>query len=62
MSAALLERPETPNQPPTGPQPGTVLGSDLTAAAVSCPVCGSGSTYQTMDGRWGCTQCGSSWG
>jgi hypothetical protein len=24
-------------------------------------VCGSGATYQTSDGRWGCTQCGSTW-
>jgi ribosomal protein L37AE/L43A len=27
----------------------------------NCPMCGSSSTYQTGGGRWGCTQCGSTW-
>ncbi|MEU3568433.1 hypothetical protein AB0E96_08395 [Kitasatospora sp. NPDC036755] len=60
MSAALLDRP-TPITGQDTPQPGTVLNGDQTVTAMACPVCGSGSTYQTMDGRWGCTQCGSSW-
>ncbi|MFG2905237.1 hypothetical protein ACGF13_09265 [Kitasatospora sp. NPDC048286] len=61
MSAALLDRAEAPNLTHGDPQPGTVLDSDRIAAAMACPVCGSGATYQTMDGRWGCTQCGSTW-
>ncbi|MFF2118782.1 hypothetical protein [Kitasatospora sp. NPDC058184] len=42
-------------------QPGSLPHSDQPAAAMACPMCGSGATYQTMDGRWGCTQCGSTW-
>ncbi|MFE4974232.1 hypothetical protein ACFRAR_19245 [Kitasatospora sp. NPDC056651] len=61
MSAALIDCPGTPKPTHDTPQPGNVPNSDQPAAAMSCPMCGSGATYQTMDGRWGCTQCGSTW-
>ncbi|MFF2747473.1 hypothetical protein ACFVVA_18230 [Kitasatospora sp. NPDC058048] len=62
MSAALLlDRPETPNPTHGARQPGNVPNSDRTTSAMACPICGSGATYQTMDGRWGCTVCGSTW-
>lgn len=47
----------------TEPEPAILIlpDEDDGPACRICPVCGSSSTYQTMDGRWGCTQCGSSW-
>jgi ribosomal protein S27AE len=55
MAAILLE-------PTTHvPAPATMPDEDTEIRDVSCPVCGSGSTYQTSDGRWGCVQCGSTW-
>ncbi|WBP87617.1 eL43 family ribosomal protein [Kitasatospora cathayae] len=41
--------------------PSTLLERADEPSARACPVCGSGATYQTMDGRWGCTACGSTW-
>jgi large subunit ribosomal protein L37Ae len=60
MSAALLDCPKVQNPAHDTPQPGNVPNSNQ-PAAMACPMCGSGATYQTMDGRWGCTQCGSTW-
>lgn len=63
MSAAqLLERPTTQTTHHAAPTPGNLPDNGQDTSMVSCPVCGSGSTYQTMNGRWGCTSCGSSWG
>jgi ribosomal protein L37AE/L43A len=59
MSVILLEPPTTTTIPATMPdedQP------DHQCRDMNCPVCGSSSTYQTGGGRWGCVQCGSSWG
>ncbi|MFJ9948104.1 hypothetical protein [Kitasatospora sp. NPDC091207] len=66
MSAILLDKPSTEaqlaeKQPATTPAPSTLLKRVDEASARTCPVCGSGATYQTMDGRWGCTQCGATW-
>lgn len=58
MATILLE-------PPTRTHaPATILDEehDRELRDMSCPVCGSGMTYQLGGGRWGCTQCGSSWG
>lgn len=58
MAAILLEPPTVPADPATIPsedQP------DRECRDMNCPVCGSSSTYQTS-GRWGCVQCGASWG
>jgi ribosomal protein L37AE/L43A len=40
---------------------GIVHDEDTEPRDGACPACGSSATYQTMDGRWGCTQCGSTW-
>lgn len=56
MAAILLEPPTAPPNPATMPNQ-----DDHEAHDMSCPMCGSGSTYQTQDGRWGCVSCGSSW-
>ncbi|MFE7590233.1 hypothetical protein ACFU6K_12585 [Kitasatospora sp. NPDC057512] len=61
MSEALPDHPEVQNPAHDTPQPGNLPNSDQPAAAMTCPMCGSGATYQTMDGWWGCTQCGSTW-
>lgn len=68
MSATLLlDRPNahaqatSENLLPTPPATSTLLERDHEPSARTCPVCGSGATYQTMDGRWGCTSCGSTW-
>ncbi|AUY52426.1 hypothetical protein [Streptomyces sp. CB01881] len=67
MSAILLDKPSTEAQsvteiqPIATPAPSTLPGWPGRPPARTCPVCGSGSTYQTMDGRWGCTSCGSTW-
>lgn len=61
VSVIQLDPPATPNRPCTPNPPGTLPERDLGACARTCPVCGSSSTYQTMDGRWGCVQCGSTW-
>ncbi|MFJ3791215.1 hypothetical protein [Kitasatospora sp. NPDC090091] len=61
MSATLLDRPIAENPPATIPAPSTLPERDDQPAARTCPVCGSGATFQTMDGRWGCTQCGATW-
>jgi ribosomal protein S27AE len=58
MSVILLE-PAT-----TEPIPATIPDEDQPDHQCrdgSCPMCGSSSTYQTADGRWGCVQCGSTW-
>jgi len=61
MSSITIER-ENPAKPGTPSEDsGIVPEQDHTPSARSCPVCGSGATYQTSDGRWGCTQCGSTW-
>ncbi|MFB9364900.1 hypothetical protein [Kitasatospora albolonga] len=59
-STATPQRP-TPNGTPAPITPGTLPEADTTDRAMACPVCGSGSTYQIMSGRWGCTACGSTW-
>ena len=59
MPAITLEPPTTHPvriDPGTMPEPGVLQPTDG-----NCPMCGSSSTYQTIDGRWGCVQCGSSW-
>ncbi|MER7705571.1 hypothetical protein ABTX81_22100 [Kitasatospora sp. NPDC097605] len=61
MSVVLLTRPSSPTHPTTAPKTGTLRDKEREASARTCPVCGSASTFQTMDGRWGCTQCGSTW-
>ncbi|MET8543549.1 transposase [Kitasatospora sp. NPDC004799] len=61
MSAALLDPATATTRARTSPSPGNLPDSDRDAAARVCPVCGSSATYQTMDGRWGCTSCGSTW-
>ncbi|WP_030057943.1 MULTISPECIES: hypothetical protein [Streptomyces] len=61
MSATLLDQPAITIHHHTSPSPGSLRDSDRDAAAGVCPVCGSSATYQTMDGRWGCTSCGSTW-
>lgn len=61
MSTIAPVRPETANPPDPETASGIVHEKDTEPRNMSCPMCGSGSTYQTMDGRWGCTQCGSSW-
>lgn len=68
MSATLLlyrpnaqSQPITQTPPPASPTTSTLLERDHEPSARTCPVCGSGATYQTMDGRWGCTSCGSTW-
>lgn len=53
MSVILLEPPSVPATMPNE--------HDHEARNMTCPMCGSSSTYQTSDGRWGCVQCGSSW-
>jgi ribosomal protein L37AE/L43A len=60
MSTIAPERPESEN--PTGrPEADGIVQQEHAPSAVTCPVCGSSSTYQTAEGRWGCVQCGSSW-
>ncbi|WP_406204577.1 hypothetical protein OH807_29080 [Kitasatospora sp. NBC_01560] len=61
MSAILLDQPITEFQPVADPTPSTLLERADEPAARACPVCGSGATYQTMEGRWGCTSCGATW-
>ncbi|WP_405007775.1 hypothetical protein OHV13_30240 [Kitasatospora purpeofusca] len=61
MSTVLLDKPVAEIRPTSAPVPSTLPERDREAGARACPVCGSGSTYQMMDGRWGCTQCGSTW-
>ncbi|MFF7989855.1 hypothetical protein ACFZDG_08720 [Kitasatospora xanthocidica] len=61
MSSVLLDKPVTETEPATTPTPSTLLERADEPSARACPVCGSGATYQTMDGRWGCTACGSTW-
>lgn len=57
MAAILLEPPTHTDAPATMPDE----KHDHDARGATCPMCGSSSTYQTADGRWGCVQCGSSW-
>lgn len=59
--SALLDDTERLNASAPCRCPGIVPDDDIEARDGICPVCGSGNTYQTMDGRWGCTQCGSTW-
>ncbi|MGV9263455.1 transposase [Kitasatospora sp. NPDC003701] len=66
MSAIPLDKPRTgarpaEKHPATTPAASTLLERAREPDARTCPVCGSGATYQTMDGRWGCTSCGSTW-
>lgn len=61
MHSSTLERPASTNTPNAGRKPDILPTEDTTPRGVCCPVCGSGNTYQTMDGRWGCVSCGSSW-
>jgi len=58
--SAMLNDTERP-KPPTPCRPPGIVLDDTEARDMACPVCGSGSTYQTQDGRWGCTQCHSTW-
>lgn len=61
MTTVLLDKPVTEIEPTTTSTPSTLLERVYEPSAHTCPVCGSGATYQTMDGRWGCTTCGSTW-
>ncbi|SDT62620.1 Transposase zinc-ribbon domain-containing protein [Streptomyces sp. TLI_053] len=61
MSETLLDRPAISIPPHPGRLPGSLLERDSEAGARVCPVCGSSATYQTLEGRWGCTSCGSTW-
>ncbi|MEV7941070.1 hypothetical protein AB0O82_33695 [Kitasatospora sp. NPDC088264] len=61
MSSVLLDKPVTETEPATAPTPSTLLERADEPSARACPVCGSSATHQTMDGRWGCTACGSTW-
>lgn len=56
MAAILLEPPTRTSVPATMPNQ-----DDHEARDGMCPACGSSSTYQTMDGRWGCVSCGATW-
>lgn len=55
MAAILLEPPTHTDSPATMPN------QDHEARDGMCPACGSSSTYQTMEGRWGCVSCGATW-
>lgn len=59
MAAILLEPPTRTDAPAT--MPDEHHHPDHTPRDGNCPMCGSSSTYQTGDGRWGCVQCGSTW-
>ncbi|MEE1788756.1 hypothetical protein PUR71_38525 [Streptomyces sp. SP17BM10] len=59
--ADVQDQPTGQNLPTAALEPSTLLGRDREPSARTCPVRGSGATYQTMDGRWGCTSCGSTW-
>ncbi|MFJ4192350.1 hypothetical protein [Kitasatospora sp. NPDC089509] len=61
MSSVLLDKSDSETAPTTAPAPSTLLERADQPSARTCPVCGSGATYQTIDGRWGCTACGSTW-
>lgn len=61
MSTLTPVRPDPANTNDDDLDVGIVHEQDNAPACRSCPVCGSSSTYQTMDGRWGCLQCGSTW-
>ncbi|MEV7600518.1 hypothetical protein AB0O91_24415 [Kitasatospora sp. NPDC089797] len=61
MSSSLLDEPVTEIEPTTAPTPSTLLSRSDEPSARACPVCGSGATYQTLEGRWGCTTCGATW-
>lgn len=58
MATIQLEPATAPDAPATMPEQEP---PDHQARDGSCPMCGSSSTYQTADGRWGCVSCGSSW-
>jgi len=62
MSTLAPVRPETANTTDPDSDTGIVHHEDTEPRNMACPVCGSGSTYQTQSGRWGCVQCGSQWG
>ncbi|MFI6153563.1 hypothetical protein ACIBCA_12785 [Kitasatospora sp. NPDC051170] len=57
----MIDKPVTATEPTATPAPSTLLERADEPSARACPVCGSGATYQTIDGRWGCTTCGSTW-
>lgn len=61
MNINLIDSRELAEPASPGPDGGIVAERDRSAQSRSCPMCGSGATYQTQDGRWGCTQCGSTW-
>ncbi|WP_031073533.1 hypothetical protein [Streptomyces sp. NRRL WC-3742] len=61
MITILLDKPVAETEPIAAPAPSTLLERADQPSARTCPVCGSGATYQTIDGRWGCTACGSTW-
>ncbi|MFD9691505.1 hypothetical protein ACFWXO_37745 [Kitasatospora sp. NPDC059088] len=58
----LLDRQTVQTTHRTTPTHGSLPESGRGTEMTACPICGSGNTYQTMEGRWGCTACGSSWG
>jgi ribosomal protein S27AE len=60
-SNITIERDNPANPGAPDEDSGIVHEHDHTPSARSCPMCGSSATYQTPDGRWGCTQCGSTW-
>lgn len=55
MATILLDPPTTDTVPATIPD------QDHEARDGMCPACGSSSTYQTMEGKWGCCTCGATW-
>ncbi|MFE6056595.1 hypothetical protein ACFQ6N_38135 [Kitasatospora sp. NPDC056446] len=61
MIIILLDEPVPDMRPTDAPAPTTLPERGRETSGRACPVCGSSATYQTMDGRWGCTACGSTW-
>jgi ribosomal protein S27AE len=61
MSTTTHKPPESAIQHDPDRDSGIVHQQDDDPACRACPVCGSSNTYQTMEGRWGCLQCGSTW-
>ncbi|MFE5581182.1 hypothetical protein [Kitasatospora sp. NPDC056531] len=61
MSAILLSESIVETRSCDTLAPSTLLERDDEPSARACPVCGSSATYQTMNGRWGCTVCVATW-